>query len=237
MKRIIAGWATIVLACLWASPVAAYPPAAGPAPLAAAPPVEVPFTVAKKDIESWWKKAWSTETILEISPAGEGISSVKIVNLRKVPYYSAPARVKVKRANGTVATFSVSAIYKKPAEKWIFENVATGNVQEEKAAGQDPPPFAEAEAMITKGWVDKFSPQGDTDIKILKVHPNPKFKAYGKRFWFIYLVDLEYTSAASRDLRKHCKGQEVDLVKENADAPWVFGAFQNTNVCEARPIK
>ena len=62
---------------------------------------QVPFAVAKKDIESYWKKSWSAETLLEVNAAGAGISSVKIINLRKVPYYSVPARVRVKRADGS----------------------------------------------------------------------------------------------------------------------------------------
>ncbi len=236
MKRITAVSAAIVLACLWALPIAAF--RVKPALFAAAPPVEVTFAVAKQDIQSWWKKSWPAETILEINSAGEGTSSVKVINLRKVPYCSVPAKVKVKRANGTVATFSVSAIYKKPAEKWIFENVGTGNVEEEKAAGQDPPPFAEAEAMIRKGWMDKFTQEGHKEINILKVHPNPAYKAYGKRFWYIYRIDVDYNAAYGKT-RYECKGQEVELKKENAEAPWVFGALLGnpSGACQGRNLK
>lgn len=237
MKRIVAGTATIALACLWASSVAAPPGAVAATLVAAAAAVEVPFTVAKKDIESHWKKNYSTETLLEINSAGDGTASVRIINLKKVPYYSVPARVKVKRADGSVATFSVSVIYKKPAERWVFEDVATGSVQQEKASGQNAPPFAEAEALITKGWVEKFSPQGDTEIKILKVHPTaPKFKAYGKRFWYSYRIDVEFRTGNNR---YQCQGQEVDLVKENADAPWAFNASKNypPDVCQGRYLK
>jgi len=238
MKRIAAFSAAIVLACLWALPIAACRVADMRALFAAAPPVEVTFAVAKQDIQSWWKKSWPAETILEINAAGEGTSSVKVINLRKVPYYSVPAKVKVKRANGTVANFSISVIYKKPAEKWIFEDVATGNVQQEKASGQEPPPFAEAEAMIRKGWMDKFTQEGHKEINILKVHPNPAFKAYGKRFWFTYRIDVDY-NAAYGNTRYECKGQEVELKKENAEAPWVFGALLGnpSGACQGRNLK
>lgn len=29
-----------------------------------------------------------------------------------------------------------------------------------------------------------------------------------------------------------CQGQEVDLAKENASAPWTFKAMKNTAVCQ-----
>lgn len=219
MKRVLARVSMIALACLWIPSVAAAAAAA------------VPFSTAKKDIESYWKKNYSRETILEIKPAGEGTSSVKIVNLKKIPYYSVPAQVRIRRADGSVANFSVSAIYKKPGAAWIFEDVATGNVQQEKAGGQDAPPLAEAEALIGKGWTEKFSQEGDTDIKILKVHPNPTFKAYGQRFWYRYRIDLEYTMGRTH---YQCKGQEVDLVKENTGAPWTFKALKNTSLCQGQ---
>ena len=234
MKRTAGGSAMITIACIWASFVAVSSGPVAPMLVAVPAPAEVQFTTAKRDIESYWKRNWSAETIIEIKSAGEGTSSLKIINRRKVPYYSVPAKVRVKRANGSVATFSVSVIYKKPAERWIFEDVATGNVQQEKASGQDAPPFAEAEAAITKGWGEKFSSQGDTDIKILKIHPNPAFKAYGKSFWYIYRIDLEYTMGRTR---YQCQGQEVDLVKENADAPWAFRAVKNMGGCRGRNVK
>lgn len=221
MKSKVTVLAAIAMACVWASLVA----------VSAAAQVE--FAVAKKDIESYWKKNYSTETILEIKPAGKGTSSVKVINLRKVPYYSVPTKVRVKRADASVATFSISVIYKKPAAKWIFEDIGTGTVEQEKATGQEPPPFAEAEALIRKGWVDKFSQEGDTDITIHKVHPNPAFKAYGQRFWYRYRIDVDYTSG---NTRYECRGQEVDLVKENADAPWVFKALKDTGLCQGRNL-
>ena len=190
--------------------------------------------MAKKDIESYWKKSWSAETLVEVNAAGAGISSVKIINLKKVPYYSVPARVRVKRADGSVATFSVSTIYKKPGATWIFEDVATGNVQQEKASGQEPPPFAEAEDLIRKGWTQKFTQEGDTEIAIHKVHPNPKFKAYGQRFWYTYRIDVDYRSY---NTRYQCQGQEVDLVKENASAPWGFNARKDSNNCQGQNLK
>lgn len=214
MKRSVTASAAILLACLWVVVPAA---------------AQVPFAVAKKDIEAYWKKSWPKEAILEVNAAGAGISSMKIINLKKVPYYSVPARVRVKRADGSVAAFSVSAIYKKPAATWIFEDVATGNVQQEKAGGQEPPPLAEAEELIRKGWTEKFSAEGDTGITIQKVHPNPSFKAYGQRFWYRYKIDLQYTMGRTR---YQCQGQEVDLVKENASAPWTFKAMKNTGVCQ-----
>ena len=236
MKRIIAGSALIALLWIWVSPVAAHPGAVVPTLLAFAAAPQVAFTVAKKDIESYWKKNYSKETILEINPAGAGTASEKIINLKKVPYYSVPARVKVKRTDGSVATFSVSSIYKKPADNWIFEDVATGNVQQEKASAQDAPPFVEAEALIAKGWVDKFSQEGDSGIKILKVHPGPAFKAYGQRFWYRYRIDVEYNSG---NTRYQCQGQEADLVKENAGAPWAFKALKNSpsGACQGRNLK
>ncbi|MGH6628562.1 MAG: hypothetical protein ACREB3_02395, partial [Burkholderiales bacterium] len=148
--------------------------------LTATAAAQVPFAVARKDIESYWKKSWPAETLIELNAAGPGIASEKIINLKRVPYYSVPARAKVKRADGSVATFSVSAIYKKPGAAWVFENVATGNVQQEKTSGQEPPPFAEAEELIRTGWVDKFSAEGDIEITIHKVHPNPAFRASGQ---------------------------------------------------------
>lgn len=231
MNKTRAGLATIALACFLASPVRPIRGALGNGRVAVA---EVPFMLAKKDIETYWKKNYSTETILEINSAGDGTRSVKIINLKKVPYYSVPAKVKVKRADGSVVSFSVSVIYKKSAAKWIFEDVGTGNVQQQKASGQDAPPTAEAEAMIAKGWADKFSPEGDTAIKVLKVYPSPAFKAYGQRFWYRYRIDLEYTSGNSR---YHCQGQEVDLVKENAAAPWSFKALKNAGVCQGQALK
>ncbi len=234
MNRTFHRWTAIALACVGASLVAICLPTVVPALHGAVPAAEVSFAVAKQDLEAHWKKSYPTETILEISSGGAGISSEKIINLKKVPYYSVPAKVRVKRADGSVASFSVSVIYKKPAARWIFEDVATGNVQQEKASGQDAPPFAEAEAMITQGWMGKFSQEGDTDIKILKVHPNPSFKAYGQRFWYRYRIDLEYTSG---NAHYTCQGQEVDLVKENAGAPWVFKALKNTGVCQGRNLR
>ncbi len=214
MKRGLAVCSAVALACLWLAVPAA---------------TQVTFAVAKKDIESHWKKSYPKETILEVNAAGAGISSVKIINLKKVPYHSVPARVRVKRADGSVAAFSVSAIYKKPGATWIFEDVSTGNVTQEKAGGQEPPPFAEAEELIRKGWTEKFSAEGDTDITIHKVHPNPSFKAYGQRFWYRYKIDLQYTMGRTR---YQCQGQEVDLVKENASAAWTFKAMKNTGVCQ-----
>ena len=231
MKMTVAGSAAMALACFWASPVAQSSGSVAPNLVAVAAPAEVQFTTAKRDIESYWKKNWSAETIIEVQPAGNGISSVRIINLRKVPYYSVPAKVRVKRADGSVANFSVSAIYRKPGAAWIFEDVATGNVQQEKAGGQDAPSPAEAEALISKGWTEKFSQEGDTDIKILKVHPHPAFKAYGQRFWYRYRIDLEYTMGTTH---YQCKGQEVDLVKENTGAPWTFKALKNTSVCQGQ---
>jgi len=202
--------------------------------LTASAAAQVPFAVAKKDIESYWKKSWPAETLLELTAAGAGIASEKIINLRKVPYYSVPARAKVKRADGSVATFSVSAVYKKPGAAWLFENVATGNVQQEKTTGQDAPSPSEAEALITKGWTNKFSQEGDTDIQIHKVHPAPAFKAYGQRYWYTYRIDVDYTSS---NARYECKGQKADLVKENASAPWTFKALKDSSVCQGRNLK
>lgn len=222
MKRIATGWATMAWTCLCILTLSAA--------------AQVPFAVAKKDIESYWKKSWPAETILEVNAAGPGIASEKIVNLKKVPYYSVPARVKVKRADGSVAAFSVSAIYKKPGATWVFENVATGDVQQEKASGQEPPPFAEAEDLIRKGWLDKFSAEGDTEITIHRVHPNPKFKAYRQRFWYTYQVDVDFRSY---NTRYQCQGQEAILTKENADAPWKFSAMKNypSGVCQGQNLK
>ena len=59
MKRIIAGSATIALACLWASSVGMLVGVVVPARVAAAAAVPVEFTVARKDIESYWKKNYS----------------------------------------------------------------------------------------------------------------------------------------------------------------------------------
>lgn len=219
MKRSVTGFAAILLACLWVVVPAA---------------AQVTFATAKKDIEAYWKKSWSKETILEVNAAGAGISSVKIINLKKVPYYSVPARVRVKRGDGSVAAFSVSAIYKKPGATWLFEDVATGNVQQEKAGGQEPPPFAEAEAMIRKGWMEKFSAEGQTEIAIHTVHPNPAFKAYGQRFWYTYRVDVDYRSY---NTRYQCKRQEATLIKENAAAPWKFNAHIDSNNCEGQNLK
>jgi hypothetical protein len=208
---------------------------AAPTLVAVPAPAEVQFATAQGDVESHWKKNWPAETILEIKSAGEGTSSLKVINnLGKVPCYSVPAKVRVKRTNGSVATFSVWAIYKKPAQRWIFEDIATGNVQQEKASGQDEPPFVEAEAAITKGWVDKFSSQGDTDTKILKIHSNPVFKAYGKGFSYTCQIDLEYATGRTR---YQCQGQEVDLVKENAAAPWTFRAVKNMGGCQGQRPK
>lgn len=219
MKRNIVVPATIVLAILWASSVAA---------------AQVTFARAKQDIQSYWKKNWSTETILEVNAAGAGIASEKIINLKKVPYYSVPARVRVKRADGSVANFKVSAIYKKPGTAWVFEDVGTGAVEQEKATGQEPPPFEEAEGMIRKGWMDKFSAEGDTEITIHKVHPDPKFKAYGQRVWYTYKIDVDYRSS---NARYQCKGQEARLVRQTADAPWMFEAMKDINVCQGQNVR
>jgi hypothetical protein len=202
--------------------------------LTAVSAAQVPFAVAKKDIESYWKKSWPAEALLELNAAGPGIASEKIINLKKVPYYSVPARAKVKRADGSVATFSVSAIYKRPGTSWVFENVATGNVQQEKTTGQDAPSPAEAETLIKKGWTDRFTQEGDTDITIHKVHPGPAFKAYGQRYWYTYKIDVDYTSG---NARYECKGQKVDLVKENSAAPWTFKAMKDTSTCQGRNLR
>jgi len=213
MRKRVAVLAAWVVVCLCASPLAA----------------QVTFVTAKKDIEAHWKKSYPTETILAVTSGGAGRASEKIVNLRRIPYYSVPAKVRVKRADASVANFSVSAIYKKPGSTWIFEDVGTGAVEQEKAGGQEPPSFAEAEALIRKGWTEKFSAEGDTDITIHKIHPNPSFKAYGQRFWYRYKIDLQYTMGRTR---YQCQGQEVDLVKENASAAWTFKAMKNTGVCQ-----
>ncbi len=195
---------------------------------------QVAFTTAKTDIETYWKKSWPNETLLEVASAGAGIPSVRLVNLKKVSYYSVPAKVRVERADGSVATFSVSAIYKKPVTAWIFDTVSTGNVQQEKVAGQEPPPFAEAEAIIRKGWNDKFSAEGDTLIVIHKVYPDPKFKAYAQRFWYIYRIDVDYRSAKTQYV---CRGQEVNVGKSNADSPWLFSAMKNAALCQGQNLK
>ncbi len=208
MKRMVAVLAVMAVVCWCASTVAA----------------QVTFATAKKDLESHWKKNYPTETILAVTSGGSGRSSEKIVNLKKVPYYSVPAKVRVKRADGSVANFSVSAIYKKPGAAWIFEDVGVGAVEQEKAAGQEPPPFEEAEAMIRKGWVEKFSAQGDTEIEIHKVYPNPKFKASGQRLIYTYRIDVDYRSY---NTRYQCRGQYAELVKADASAPWTFQALKN----------
>lgn len=195
---------------------------------------QVSFTVAKTDIETYWKKSWPKETLLEVASAGAGIPSVRLVNLKRVSYYSVPAKVRVKRADGSVANFSVSAIYQKPAVTWIFENVATGNVQQEKVAGQEPPPFAEAEAIIRKGWTDKFSAEGDTQIVIHKVYPDPKFKSYAQRFWYIYRIDVDYRSG---NTQYQCRGQEANVGKSNPDSPWLFSGIKNAAVCQGQNLK
>ncbi len=195
---------------------------------------QILFATAKKDIQVHWKKSYPAETILAITSGGAGRSSEKIVNLRKIPYYSVPAIVRVKRADGSVANFSVSAIYKKPGATWIFEDVGTGAVEQEKASGQAPPPFAEAEALIRKGWVEKFTGHGHTEIAIHTIHPNPAFKGYGQRFWYTYRVDVDFRSG---NTRYQCKGQEARLTKENAEAPWVFDAYVDGNKCEGQNLR
>ncbi|MCI0404056.1 MAG: hypothetical protein L0212_11120 [Acidobacteria bacterium] len=218
MKNMVAVSAALAVPCLLVS-------------LAAA---QVPFEVAKKDLESHWKKSYPTETVLAVTSRGAGVSSVKIINLRKVPYYSVPAKVRVKRANGSVANFSVSAIYARPGARWIFEDVGVGNVEQEKASGQQPPPFDEAEALIRAGWVDQFTGHGHTEIAVHTVHPNPAFKAYGQRFWYTYLVEVNYRSG---NTRYQCKRQEARLVKENPGAPWKFDAYIDGDKCEGQNLR
>ena len=218
MRKRVAVLAAWVVVCLCAFPLAA----------------QVTFVTAKKDIEVHWKKSYPTETILAITSGGAGRASEKIINLKRVPYYSVPAKVRVKRADGSVANFSASAIYAKPGARWIFEDVGVGNVQQEKTSGQEPPPFAEAEDLIRKGWLDKFSAEGDTEIAIHEVHPNPTFKASGQWYSYRYRIDLEYRSY---NTHYQCQGQKVDLVKENAAAPWTFKALKDTSVCQGRNLR
>ncbi len=212
---VLAAWAVV---CLWA----------------VLAPAQVTFATAEKDIAAHWKKNFPTETVLSITSRGAGVSSVKVINLRKVPYYSVPAKVRVKRADASVANFSVSAIYAKPGARWIFEDVGVGNVEQEKASGQDAPPFAEAEAMIRKGWMDTFSAQGQTEITVHTVHPNPTFKAYGQRVRYIYAVDVDYRSS---NTRYQCKRHPAELVKENAAAPWQFQARGDISYCTGQNLK
>lgn len=218
MRKMVVVSAALAAVCLWALPSSA----------------QVTFVTAKKDIEAHWKKSYPTETILAVTSGGAGRSSEKVVNLKIVPYYSVPAKVRVKRADGSVANFSVSAIYKKPGARWIFEDVGTGAVEQEKAGGQEPPPFDEAEALVRNGWVEKFTGHGHSEIAIHTVHPNPAFKAYAQRFWYTYRVDVDYRSG---NTRYQCKGQEARLVKENAAAPWKFDAYIDGNKCEGQNLR
>ncbi len=218
MRKVLAVSAAMAVVCLWAA-------------LAQA---QVTFATAKKDLAAHWKKNYPTETVLAITARGAGVSSVKVINLRKVPYYSVPAKVRVKRGDSSVANFSVSAIYAKPGTRWIFEDVGVGNVEQEKAAGQDAPPFAEAEALIRKGWTDQFSAQGQTEITIHTVHLDPKFKAYGQRVRYIYAVDVDFRSG---NTRYQCKRHPAELVKENAAAPWRFQALWDISYCTGQNLK
>lgn len=167
------------------------------------------WTTAESQIKSAWPKKYPGEKILKISANGAASSYEKMESTGqeriesdaeryeyfvKVSYCRVPARVSVKRSNGSESLYEVSAIFKQGATGYQFSDIAVGDSSEVAASGQEPPTKDEIKKLIAELWIS-LHPDNRVE-KVALSDPELKKDTGKNRWWYnvgadIYIINAD----------------------------------------------
>ncbi len=183
-----------------------------------------PWKTAETHLRTNWGKKYAGETVLKIVADGEpstyekmeSTGKEKIGNdgnryeyFEKVIYCRVPAKVTVKRANGTQTVFDVSAIYKVKGKSFQFDNIGVSGNSEVAGEGQEAPSKDVIKKAIADQW--KAENPGHSVDKVAVTDPELKKDSSENRWWYNVGADIFITD--ENGIKKKCVNDYTTIYK------------------------
>lgn len=236
---------SVLIFCLLPLVTLAAPQAAKPAKKRSSG--EPTWEEMKAKIENHWKNAAPNETILNIEKKGElefteerGTTTTlwdwgwaATIKGREGSYCRQLALVTIERPNKTRARFEIAALYKLAGGRWVFAELAVGEVEELPDA--DTPPFPsndEAAKIFTEAWT-KLRP--DFEVDSIEVLRKPDFGRYKQNFSLGYKLAVTVTGTATG--RSSWVGKKVKCTPETYSSVLTWDAEKKAWVADERMIR